>query len=392
MSSSTRTLAAADGARRRRRRRSLAVVSGAAGSAPRTAARRARAAAARGGRRRRLGGAPAAARAVARRARPLRPRRARSRRPGSTSRSPRSRSRRRSCSAALCFRGERVAAGPWRDYVTLTKPRIMSLLLLTGAGGMFVGAQGVPPLGLFAATMAGLALACGGASALNHVLDARHRPADGRAHREAPGRRGPRPAAARARVRARALGALVRAAREHGERADRGARARRQPLLRRRLHALAEALDAAEHRHRRRRRRGAAARRLRGRDAATWPAGALALPDRLPLDAAALLGARAADQGELRGREGADAAGRARRAETTRQIVLYSVVLVAFTLAVGFWLGARLPGRGARPRRRFLGWRGSSGGSRRGGPASSSTTRSSTSRCSSSRRRSTRCS
>jgi protoheme IX farnesyltransferase len=75
-------------------------------------------------------------------------------------------------SAALTLRGKSVPAGPWRDYVTLTKPRIMSLLLVTGAAGMFVGAQGVPPLDLFAATMIGLALACGGASALNHVLDA----------------------------------------------------------------------------------------------------------------------------------------------------------------------------------------------------------------------------
>ncbi len=58
-----------------------------------------------------------------------------------------------------------------RDYLTLTKPRIMTLLLLTGAAGMFVGAQGVPPVGLFGITMLGLALACGGASALNHVLD-----------------------------------------------------------------------------------------------------------------------------------------------------------------------------------------------------------------------------
>ena len=73
---------------------------------------------------------------------------------------------------ALTFTGERAASGSWRDYVTLTKPRIMSLLLLTGAAGMFVGAQGVPPLGLFVAAMLGLALACGGASALNHVLDA----------------------------------------------------------------------------------------------------------------------------------------------------------------------------------------------------------------------------
>jgi heme o synthase len=72
---------------------------------------------------------------------------------------------------ARLYRGERTPRVAWRDYVTLTKPRIMSLLLLTGAAGMFVGAQGVPDLGLFAAAMLGLALACGGASALNHVLD-----------------------------------------------------------------------------------------------------------------------------------------------------------------------------------------------------------------------------
>ena len=47
----------------------------------------------------------------------------------------------------------------------------MVLLLLTAAGGMFVGASGVPSAGLFVATHGGLALACGGASALNHVLD-----------------------------------------------------------------------------------------------------------------------------------------------------------------------------------------------------------------------------
>ena len=37
--------------------------------------------------------------------------------------------------------------GPWRDYVTLTKPRIMSLLLLTGAAGFFVGAGRFSSLG-----------------------------------------------------------------------------------------------------------------------------------------------------------------------------------------------------------------------------------------------------
>ena len=69
------------------------------------------------------------------------------------------------------FRGRPAPLGAARDYVTLTKPRIMSLLLVTGACGMFVGAQGVPPLGLFVVSMTGLALACGGASALNHVID-----------------------------------------------------------------------------------------------------------------------------------------------------------------------------------------------------------------------------
>ena len=73
---------------------------------------------------------------------------------------------------ALVFRGgDDVASGRWRDYVALTKPRIMVLLLLTAAGGLVLGVRGLPSAGLLAATLGGLALACGGASALNHVLD-----------------------------------------------------------------------------------------------------------------------------------------------------------------------------------------------------------------------------
>ena len=101
-----------------------------------------------------------------------------------------------------------------------------------------------------------------------------HRPADGEAHALAPGGRRAGAGAVRTRVRARAVGALVRAARRRREHADRGARARREPLLRARLHALPEALDAAEHRHRRRGRSGAAARRLGGRDREPDAAGA----------------------------------------------------------------------------------------------------------------------
>jgi protoheme IX farnesyltransferase len=73
--------------------------------------------------------------------------------------------------AASTFRAAAGDQGPLRDYVTLTKPRIMSLLLLTGGAGAFVGAEGIPSWGAFAATMVGLALACGGASELNHYLD-----------------------------------------------------------------------------------------------------------------------------------------------------------------------------------------------------------------------------
>src|SRR5213075_3111331 len=75
--------------------------------------------------------------------------------------------------AVQVFAGGRVGldANDLRDYVTLTKPRVMSLLLLTGGAGAFVGASGLPTPGVFAVTMVGLALACGGAGALNHYLD-----------------------------------------------------------------------------------------------------------------------------------------------------------------------------------------------------------------------------
>jgi heme o synthase len=73
--------------------------------------------------------------------------------------------------AAETWRGEPVEDGSWRDYVALTKPRIMTLLLLTGFCGMIIGAEGWPGTRLVVVTMFGLALACGGASALNHVLD-----------------------------------------------------------------------------------------------------------------------------------------------------------------------------------------------------------------------------
>ncbi len=58
-----------------------------------------------------------------------------------------------------------------RDYVALTKPRIISLLLLTALGGMFLGARGVPEWQLVLVVLVGGALAAGGANALNHYAD-----------------------------------------------------------------------------------------------------------------------------------------------------------------------------------------------------------------------------
>jgi len=59
----------------------------------------------------------------------------------------------------------------WRDYVTLTKPRIMSLLVLTSVCAMIAAAHGDPSPVRLLALVCGGGLACGGASALNHVLD-----------------------------------------------------------------------------------------------------------------------------------------------------------------------------------------------------------------------------
>lgn len=56
-------------------------------------------------------------------------------------------------------------------YVGLTKPRVIELLLLTTVPVMFFAERGIPELGLVAATVFGGALSAGSASAYNCVYD-----------------------------------------------------------------------------------------------------------------------------------------------------------------------------------------------------------------------------
>ena len=58
-----------------------------------------------------------------------------------------------------------------RDYVALTKPRIIVLLLVTALGGMFLASQGAPEASLILLVLGGGALASGGANAMNHALE-----------------------------------------------------------------------------------------------------------------------------------------------------------------------------------------------------------------------------
>ena len=59
----------------------------------------------------------------------------------------------------------------FKNYLALTKPRIIELLLVTTVPTMFLASNGWPNWRLVAATLIGGALAAGGANALNNVVD-----------------------------------------------------------------------------------------------------------------------------------------------------------------------------------------------------------------------------
>jgi protoheme IX farnesyltransferase len=70
----------------------------------------------------------------------------------------------------------------WKDYLALTKPRVISLLLFTTLAAMFIAARGWPGTELFLAVAVGGYMAAGAANAINMVVD---RDIDGRMKRTA---------------------------------------------------------------------------------------------------------------------------------------------------------------------------------------------------------------
>lgn len=78
--------------------------------------------------------------------------------------------------------GERSFAATLRDYVALTKPRIISLLLLTTVATMVAANPDGLALSTVVWTMLGGYLAAGGAGAINHYLDRERDAQIGRAH------------------------------------------------------------------------------------------------------------------------------------------------------------------------------------------------------------------
>lgn len=59
----------------------------------------------------------------------------------------------------------------WRDFLSLSKPWIVGLLLVTTYGGLVAGGHSLPPFGLTFWTLLGGGMAAAGSSALNQYID-----------------------------------------------------------------------------------------------------------------------------------------------------------------------------------------------------------------------------
>ena len=76
--------------------------------------------------------------------------------------------------------GAVVARRSLRDFVELTKPRVVSMVLVTTLVGFYLGSSGTPDWWLLVATLIGTGLAAGGTLALNQYIE---RDQDAQMHR-----------------------------------------------------------------------------------------------------------------------------------------------------------------------------------------------------------------
>jgi hypothetical protein len=216
------------------------------------------------------------------------------------------------------------AATRWAQYYALTKPRVVQLIVFCAVIGMLLAEPGCP---IWPGALPAAGRASGwwpAAAAAFNCLVEQH--IDARMARTAW-----RPTAKGQLTDWQTLlfSAVLCACRQCravgvGQPADDVADLCHLRRLCRRLHRGAQAADAAEHRDRRRVGRHAAGAGLGRDDAARWARGADPVPDHLPVDPAALLGAGAVPRRGLPPGRPADAAHHARVAFTRLQVLLYT--------------------------------------------------------------------
>src|SRR5579863_9546605 len=61
----------------------------------------------------------------------------------------------------------------WREYLSLTKPKVSLLIVFTAIVGMVLASPGMVPLPALVFGTLGIAMASGSAATLNHILDRR---------------------------------------------------------------------------------------------------------------------------------------------------------------------------------------------------------------------------
>ncbi|MNZ28068.1 Protoheme IX farnesyltransferase [compost metagenome] len=75
--------------------------------------------------------------------------------------------------ATLLSQGHSEARASWRDYLELTKPKVVVLMLITSLVGMFLATRAGVPWTVLLFGNLGIGLCAGAAAAVNHVVDRR---------------------------------------------------------------------------------------------------------------------------------------------------------------------------------------------------------------------------